>query len=197
MKTAILLCLATAAAAPASAQIFRHDSHRHHDRHHRGDYSRVSWHVGIRPSYYVYRHAPVTYVGYAPGYYRDYGYYPTYDTGYYSPAAAAPSAAANGLVLGALAGGIIGHNSGEFRHNGWRGAAWGAGLGWLLGTIADANRRPVASAPAAIPAAATMTASAPAAAPTNTAAAPQQVTIINNYYGTAAPMAGANALFGR
>ncbi len=193
MKTAILLCLATAAAAPASAQIFRHDSHRHHDRHHHRGHSHVSWHVGIRPSYYVYRHAPVTYVGYAPGYYRDYGYYPTYDTGYYSPAAA-PSAAANGLVLGALAGGIIGHNSGEFRHNGWRGAAWGAGLGWLLGTIADSNRRPVAAAPAAITTAPAVTSSAPAAAP---AAAPQQVTIINNYYGNATPMAGANALFGR
>ncbi len=191
MKTALLLCLATAAAAPASAQIFRHDSHRHAHRGH----NHVSWRVGIAPSYYVYRHAPVTYVGYAPGYYRDYGYYPAYDAGYSSPATA-PSAAANGLVLGALAGGIIGHNSGEFRHNGWRGAAWGAGLGWLLGTVADANRRPVAAAPAPISAAPAVTTAAPAAAPAPTAA-PQQVTIINNYYGNATPMAGANSLFGR
>jgi hypothetical protein len=29
------------------------------------------------------------------------------------------------------------------------------------------------------------------------AAAPQQITIINNYYGNAAPMSQANSLFGR
>ena len=119
------------------------------------------------------------------------------------------SAARDGLVLGAVAGGIIGHNSGSFRHNGWRGAAWGAGAGWILGSVIDYNRsyygygydyprRPVIwerpvyveSAPA------TVVQQAPAQ-PVQPAA-PQQVTIINNYYGTnPAPMTQANSLFGR
>lgn len=122
------------------------------------------------------------------GYYDGYGAgYPYYTTGYYGSG----SAAANGLWLGALAGGIIGHNSGDFRHNGWRGAAWGAGAGWLLGSLIDANRRvvyepapPVYQAPA-VPA-------QPAAQ-----AAPQSVTIINNYYNASTPMSAANGLFGR
>jgi uncharacterized protein YcfJ len=129
--------------------------------------------------------------GYAPGYSYHPGYgagYPYYDSGYYGTR----SAAANGLLLGALAGGIVGHNSGEFRHNGWRGAAWGAGAGWLLGSVIDANRRavvyeaaPVVSQPAAVV----------PAQPVQPA--PQQVTIINNYYNNATPMSGANSLFGR
>jgi len=121
---------------------------------------------------YVYRDAPVGFGGYGG------------------------SAAADGLFLGALGGGIIGHNSGgDWRHNGWRGAAWGAGAGWLLGSIFDANygyygygypRRVMvpATQPIAIQA-------APAAS------APQSVTIVNNYYGDASSMAQANALFGR
>jgi uncharacterized protein YcfJ len=127
---------------------------------------------------------------YAPvySYYPGYGdAYPYYDTGYYRPA----SGASTGLLLGALAGGIIGHNSGDFRHNGWRGAAWGAGAGWLLGTIADANRRAVyEQAPVVVqPAPAVQAPAQPA---------PQQpVTIINNYYNTPSPMSSANGLFGR
>lgn len=136
-----------------------------------------------------------------------------YDTGIYAPRGGdiyggAPArfggyrnAAQNGLWLGALAGGIIGHNRG-FGHgrDGWRGAAWGAGAGWLLGSVLDANYgyygngyysygypRPVVM-PQAQP---VVVQSAPPAA------APQQVTIINNYYGNASPMAGANTLFGR
>lgn len=122
------------------------------------------------------------------GYYEGYGDgYPYYDYGYYGTG----SAASNGLLLGALAGGIIGHNSGDFRHNGWRGAAWGAGAGWLLGTILDANRRPVAYQPAPV-------VTAVSAAPAQPAAAPAQpVTIINNYYNTSTPMSSANSMFGR
>ena len=109
------------------------------------------------------------------------------------------STAYDGLWLGALAGGIIGRNSGGgWRHNGWRGAAWGAGAGWLLGSMLDANygydgydgygdpRR------VAVPAAQPVVVQSAPAAP-----APQQVTIINNYYGNTSPMAAANALFGR
>jgi hypothetical protein len=127
--------------------------------------------------------------GYLPsyGYYSAYGdAYPYYDSyGYYGGA----SGAANGLVLGALAGGIIGNNSGAFHHNGWRGAAWGAGLGWLLGSVADANRAVVYNR-------APVTVSAPAAT-TPVQSAAQPVTIINNYYNTSTPMSSANSMFGR
>jgi hypothetical protein len=141
--------------------------------------------VPVAQGGYVYRDG---YRG-APG--RGYG-------GYYGG-----SAASDGLWLGALAGGIIGNNRG-FGHgrNGWRGAAWGAGAGWLLGSIIDSNRnyyggygydygygypRTVAmQQPQPI-----VVQSAPPAA------APQQVTIINNYYGNTSPMAAANSLFGR
>lgn len=132
--------------------------------------------------------------GYYDGYWPyDYPYYGvTGYGGYYGGG----SAASNGLLLGALAGGIIGNNSGEFRHSGWRGAAWGAGLGWLLGAVVDANRRPVTYAypnvASVVPAA-----SAAPVAPAPAATTAQPVTIINNYYGNAAPMSGANALFGR
>jgi len=122
------------------------------------------------------------------GYYDGYGAgYPYYGPGYYGSG----SAAASGLWLGALAGGIIGHNSGDFRHNGWRGAAWGAGAGWLLGSLIDANRPVVyESAPPVYQAPAVQ-------APPAAQAAPQQVTIINNYYNTPSPMGAANGLFGR
>jgi uncharacterized protein YcfJ len=115
------------------------------------------------------------------------------------------SAAGNGLVYGALAGGIIGHNRG-FGHgrDGWRGAAWGAGAGWLLGSIVDANYGYYRSYDYdyGYPRAVVMPQSQPvyvqaAAQPAAPAAAPQQITIINNYYGNASPMAGANSLFGR
>ena len=133
------------------------------------------------------RRGPAT-VGVAyPSYdlYPAYGYYPGYAVESYPYYGAYPerSAATDGLLLGALAGGIIGHNSG--RGNGWRGAAIGAGAGWILGSIADSARRAAVVEPA--PAVTT----APAAAP----AAP--VTIINHYYGTPTPMSAANGLFGR
>jgi hypothetical protein len=151
---------------------------------------------------YIYRSAPpVVYRAHGHGGYYGGGYYGSggyYSSGGYSGSSYyRGSAARDGLVLGALAGGIIGHNSGSFRHNGWRGAAWGAGVGWVLGSIADANRpviweRPPVYVEQAQPV--VVQTPAPAAQP---AAAPQQVTIINNYYGNAAPMSQANGLFGR
>jgi len=94
-----------------------------------------------------------------------------------------------GVLLGGIAGAIIGHNDG--RH-GWEGAAYGIGAGYLLGSIADRQARERAEALelAELRAAAATPAPAPA---------PQQVTIINNYYGAtpSAPMAAANGLFGR
>ncbi len=107
----------------------------------------------------------------------------------------------DGLWLGALAGGAIGHHRG-FSHgrDGWRGAAWGAGAGWLLGSVLDANYGYYRSSDYGYdyPRAVVMSPPQPVvvqAAPA--AAAPQQITIINNYYGNTAPMAGANSLFGR
>jgi hypothetical protein len=98
------------------------------------------------------------------------------------------------MLLGALAGGIIGNNSGTFGHSGWRGAAWGAGAGLLIGSVVDAERAREAQvrapAPTVVYAPAQTAAAAPAGSP------PPQVTIINNYYG-ASPMSAANSLFGR
>lgn len=162
---------------------------RGHHGHYYGHHGRAHGRGYGGPRYYGYTYVP------SYGYYDGYGYgYPYYDNyGYYRAGYGSGSAAANGLLLGALAGGIIGHNSGDFRHNGWRGAAWGAGTGWLLGSIVDANRRAVGSdaAPAVVPAASVVPAQ-PAAQ-----AQPQQVTIINNYYNTSTPMSAANGMFGR
>jgi len=141
---------------------------------------------------YIYRDAPGRYGYGGDGYYRG-------------------SAAHDGLWLGALAGGIIGHNSGgNWRHNGWRGAAWGAGAGWLLGSIIDSNRYYYGGYGYdngygydygyGYPRGVVMAQPQPVvvqSAPAPAAAAPQQITIINNYYGNAAPMASANAMFGR
>lgn len=203
MKLLLSLGLILAVSATAQAQVFRPHVSGGHD-HRRGPAVRVSVGHGHGHSHYHRSHyVAVPYRGYgysryysSPvyGYYDGYsGYdYPNYGSvGYGYPAGG--RAASNGLLLGALAGGIIGHNSGDFRHNGWRGAAWGAGLGWLLGSVVDANRRPAAYSYPSAPVVAQPAAIAPAPA----VAPAQPVTIINNYYGTAAPMSGANALFGR
>lgn len=163
--------------------------------------------VGIGSGGYIYRGRPGIYGGHRGGPRGGVGYYgmvgPSYgiySDGYYGAGYyGSPygydygygNYASNGLWLGALAGGIIGNNSGAFHHNAWRGAAWGAGLGLLLGSVAEANRpRVIYQQPAmVVPQSAAPAAVAPAAAP---------VTIINNnYYGTPSPMSGANGLFGR
>ena len=125
------------------------------------------------PGAYVYRDSPYYYDG-GPGY--------AYDR---------PDYAATGTLLGGIAGAIIGNNSRG--HNAWRGAAIGAGAGYLFGSIAESNARRREAATAQIAPA------SPAPAATAPAAAPQNVTVINNYYGNSAPapMAQANALFGR
>lgn len=161
-------------------------------------------HRGYNHGGYIYRHPSAVYVGYRPAYYPYYpvyGYYGGYgvDYPYYGSAGyyGSNSAASSGFWLGALAGGIIGNNSGSFGHNGLRGAAWGAGAGWLLGTIADANRRPVTYQQAPVVVSQPSQVGTVVAQPAAQAPAPQQVTIINNYYNSASPMSGANNLFGR
>lgn len=212
MKIFLFLCLAVVAVTPVHAQMFRPEAaHRNSGRTHASN---------SRGSDYVYRHssnhrghdhsrghfiAPRHFHGHTHshrsyvrvpsfGYYSSYGYgYPYYGSyGYYRTG----SSAVNGLVLGALAGGIIGHNSGDFRHNGWRGVAWGAGAGWLLGSVIEANRTPVVysqPAPMIVQQPAFMNQPQPQPAQSQ----PQQVTVINNYYGGATPMSGVNGMFGR
>ena len=202
MKTALSLGLALLALAPAEAQVFRphaanrgpvvslgigysahgdHGAYRH--AHHRPGYAGRSYYGGYYRGAYGY--VPV--YGYYDGYGAGYPCYGSYDDGPYGG-----SAAGAGLLLGALAGGIIGHNSGDFHHNGWRGAAWGAGAGWFLGTLADANRRAVAYPQPVVVSPAPVVATQPVAAQPPA----QPVTIINNYY-HASPMSAANGLFGR
>lgn len=201
MRIALTFCFALLTLAPVSAEVFRPQGiqgargsrveHRgrggsrgghHFGGHHGHHYGSGAYFPGFR-----------YYDGYGLGYpqytiddYDPYGTYGTYGT-------YRGSAAANGLLLGALAGGIIGHNSGDFRHNGWRGAAWGAGAGWLLGTIADTNRRVVSNRQPELVAQPTV---ALAPAPVGQPAA-QPVTLINNYHGTPSAMSPANGLFGR
>jgi hypothetical protein len=182
MKTILFLGLVLVTLAPAQAQVFRPAGFGGHSGWHSGGrgfgYRDGWWGVGIYAPVvlgsYVYRDVPAVYT--------DYGY----DGGYY----AAPSYQTSGTWLGALAGAIIGRNSGSLGHNAWRGAAYGAGLGFLLGTVADSNVRARAGAVA-------RQASAPVVTPTPAPAA-QPVTIINNYYNApATPMSSANGLFGR
>ncbi|HTZ21542.1 MAG TPA: YMGG-like glycine zipper-containing protein [Opitutaceae bacterium] len=208
MKTTIALVLALLALAPAQAQIFRPESvggvvlggiagavigHNSGSLNHNawqgaaigagtglllgsiiGDSRYQNTWAGTQvpvPGAYVYRDAP---------YYYDDGPVDVYDR---------PDYAATGTLLGGIAGAIIGNNSRG--HNAWRGAAIGAGAGYLLGSIAENNARRREAAAAQV-----ATAHPAPAAPAST---PQNVTVINNYYGntTPAPMAQANALFGR
>jgi hypothetical protein len=209
MKTNIALALALLALAPAQAQVFRPTSasgvvlggiagaiigHNSGSLNHnawqgaaigagtgllfgsiigesryQNGWARTQVPVPDYSGAYVYRDSPYYYDG-GPGY--------VYDR---------PNYAATGTLLGGIAGAIIGNNS--HGHNSWRGAAIGAGAGLLLGSIAENNarRREAAAAQAAT------------VSPAPAAAVPQSVTIINNNYGTSAPapMAQANALFGR
>jgi len=166
---------------------------------------RASAHRPFAPSYY---HSPFGGYGYGPR--LSYGYWPqpvyyrpyvyrTEPVRYYDNSdyyvASRPNYAGSGLFLGALAGAIIGNNSGSLGHNAWRGAAYGAGAGLLLGSIAESNARRREAAAESVANAAPVQ-SAPAAN-----VGQQATTIINNnYYNTpapATPMSAANAMFGR
>jgi outer membrane lipoprotein SlyB len=125
-----------------------------------------------------------TYSGYPHGYHYYGGAYDRYSGREYNHAS-------TGLLLGGIAGAVIGHNSGDLRNNAWRGAALGAGTGWLLGAIADDRAR---AREREQPIVYTREETAPAQpAPSS---APQTV-IINNYYSTPTPMTSANSAFGR
>lgn len=127
------------------------------------------------------------------GYRSYYGNRP-YPVGYYSNYRYhSPSYASSGLFWGGLTGAVIGNNS--HGHNAWRGAAWGAGAGMLIGAIADQDAREREARAEALQEAQAVAAAQnpPAAQP-----APQNVTIINNYNAPAStPMTSANGMFGR
>lgn len=208
MKSYLCLGLALIALVPAHAQSHRRDGHpgsaqvvvgagSHH--HHRAHYHRPTvFYSGFHRPYYGFGHFS------HPTYYRPYVYRadPVY---YYNAAdtyvAARPNYAGSGLFWGAVAGAIIGHNSGSLGNNAWRGAAYGAGAGLLIGSIAESRARRAEASEAA-------TARVPSAAPASaaptapaTSVGQQATTIINNnYYNSPAPttpMSAANSLFGR
>lgn len=60
---------------------------------------------------------------------------------------------ARGLALGAIAGAVIGNNSGDLGHNAWRGGAIGAAVGGILGSAAadEHARRTQVPAPVVVP----------------------------------------------
>lgn len=206
MKLATIFVVLSLTLASAQGQILRsgligrsarheHESGRHErmerDRRNHGDYGRRDrWHGRTHKHARWHAHRP--FYAYRP--YRNFGY--SYPFGsFYDPIHGGTYVGApDGFWLGALAGGIVGHNSGAFRHNAWRGAAWGAGAGWLLGTIADANRsNRVYGAPQATLTPATVVVAAPTVQPQGETS----VTVYNPQTGNASAMASANSLFGR
>jgi outer membrane lipoprotein SlyB len=139
--------------------------------------------VPPRPRTYVYREAP--------GYYSPNVVYTDADYGYSSYAVEdeRPNYAGRGLLLGGIAGAIIGNNSGDLHHNAWRGAAYGAAAGYILGSIAENNaRRREAALTRVVVNPAPVTYAAPAPAAPVVATPPPA---------PPSPMASANSLFGR
>lgn len=147
----------------------------------------------VRHPVYVARHSPWGY--HHTAWRPSYGWHRPYYSGYWAPYYSVSYPVYDdyvwpSTVLGGIAGAIIGHNSGH--HNAWRGAAIGAGAGMLIGSIAEgaARDREAVAAERAWASRPVVEQSAP------TQNAPQNVTIINNYYNQT-PMSSANAMFGR
>jgi hypothetical protein len=199
MKTLFALGLALALlSSPAQAESSRRSSNdRSHGSHnHGGNYGRshrsTSYSFGYYgPAYALsYGHYPVSY-GY---YYRPYVYQPSpvyvYDGGDYDTSYTRPNYLGNGLALGAIAGAILGNNSGSLGHSAWRGAAYGAGAGLLIGAIADHNarRREAATSVPSVSA---------ASAPSPVPAAVAQPRLITAPAAPASSMGDANRMFGR
>ena len=185
--------IGTVAGAVVGSAVGSSREHASYDRNHVGVSIGYGGYYG-RPRWGGRNYSGAPWLGYGYdfhnyGYDYDYGYPSTYyrssyDSDYYYQ----PSHSTSGLLLGGITGAIIGNNSRS--HNAWRGAALGGGAGWLLGTIADQNyrRRVVEVRPQLEPAETT---------PAHATNSPQNVTIINNYYGNSTAMSSANSLFGR
>jgi outer membrane lipoprotein SlyB len=110
-----------------------------------------------------------------------------------------PNRALSGAVIGGVAGGIIGHNNGRRTAEG---IAIGAGAGLLLGTLADqqAARRQALWHPTPVYHIASISPSpTPEATPSHAPPVSSEPILLRPIGGAAgpAPMAGANALFGR
>jgi hypothetical protein len=216
MKTALVLTFALIAAGPMQAEIFRPALRGSATiGHHQGGHDRSSWQGGFYtggPGWVVgatfgegYRRH-----GWDRGYFPRYGYggyygyrtvistpviYSGYDYPYdYGTSYQRSNPSGSGLVLGALAGAIIGNNSGSLGHNAWRGAAYGAGLGYLFGSLVEHNDRQRAAAAERAASVQALRESVPVTETPSQA----PVTIINNYYNApATAMSQANSMFGR
>lgn len=199
MKAILTLVLSLCVFPSAHAQAFRprlgYGSHfRSGPRVGHGSYSGAYRHHGgyrgwARPSFSFY------YSNYGwdplPVYSYAYAGDPVYVAPTYAPPP--PSRAASGLFWGGLLGAIVGNNSGSLGHNAWRGAAYGAGAGLLLGALSDhaARERDTAVARAiAYP----PSIDAPVAAPSAPDRPPAPPPAARR---PASPMSGANSLFGR
>jgi hypothetical protein len=201
MKPLPLLLALGLAATSVSAQVHRPDFSRR-DRPAPGSAERVTVRV---PAPVVVHRAPPPAPRFLWGHPRDHGanrrfsYYPVYGADYgirypapvvvYSAPVAAPAGpAATGFWLGALAGGILAHNSGDLGHNVWRGAALGAGAGLLLGSVVEASRTAPVSYREIPP---------PALSVPEFRAPPHVPVRVVRPLGDTSPLAEANALFGR
>jgi hypothetical protein len=194
-KTFLLLVLAWLTLASAHGQVLRSGLMSRHVPRHGGHSGRVAG--GYRGQWHGDGH-----YGYANGHWHGcrpfyahpshhhYGYGYPYGFVYAQNYSGYPSSAATGLWLGALAGGIIGYNSGAFGHHAWPGAVIGAGAGWLIGSAVDANRR------AATEAVHVAEATQPTNGSVRTEAA-QAATVAKSGSGNVSPMASVNVLFGR
>ncbi len=199
MKTIFALGLALALlSSPAQAESSRRGSNdrSHGGPNHGGSPGRSHRSVNYSFGYYgpAYSHS----YGYYPGsygyYYRPYVYRPApvyvYDGGDYDTADTRINYLGNGLALGAIAGAIIGNNSGSLGHSAWRGAAYGASAGLLIGAIADHNarRREAATSVPSVSA---------ASAPSPVPAAVAQPRLITAPAAPTSSMGDANRMFGR
>ncbi len=146
-----LATLAAAVALPAFADRgrghrggpHRHGWHGHAGWHHAHN---AHWHDSRAASgFYVRRHAryrPHSHASFSfgyPAFPRVYSY-SHYDYG--RPVGTArPNYAASGLLLGALAGAVIGNNSGDLGNSAWRGAALGGVAGLAAGATVENRAR--------------------------------------------------------
>lgn len=208
-----LLGLGALLAGPAQAERPGHRHHHDHGHahwshpHHRSHHHR---HVWSRPQVYVRSywgapwHHPWAWNDFDVGWgyrSRSYGYrydvYPAVYTDDYSYRQNSTNYTANGLLLGALAGAVIGNNSGELGNSAWRGAAYGAAGGLLLGAIADhrASKKAEEIFAAAARDSASRSISTASRAPVSSSSLPTSASFPRPV--VTSPMADANRLFGR
>jgi hypothetical protein len=193
MKTIVALTVLLFALVPAQAQVFlssgyyNNHGHRHYS-HHAGYYHSYPGYryYGCGPRYYPYGPS----IGYGVTYYSQ----PDYE--YSSTSYQRPNYAVSGLMLGGLTGAIIGSNS--YSHDSWEAAAWGAGAGLLIGSIAEHNARKREASEAEAQEAQATAVVAPTAPAEAVQPKPLAVPVIKtNNPPPKTPMSAANGMFGR